>query len=523
MKKIDWRWLIVAVLLISALAVAIVMNISYTKNGVEKIANSVEVDNGDLKINWERYKTVDMELSETLKITESGTFHLTGTLTNGSIVIDAGVSEVRLILDNVTVNNNDGPAIVCYNAEDLVIELVGENTLSDGISYSTEYDEDVDGVIYSKADLAFAGEGSLNLTANYADAIVGKDDLTIRGGAYNIKAADDGIRGKDSIYITDGIFKIESTADAIKTTNEENFGKGFVMIEKGDFEIAAREKGIEATHTVLVYSGKITIDAYDDAIHSNNYVGIVGGEMKLYSGDDGIHADRELIIDGGNIDIAKSYEGLEAQVITVNDGKLSVVTSDDGLNAGGGTDSSTSNNARGGMDTFNTNVDCVLTINGGSVYVNAAGDGIDSNGYIYFNGGTTVVDGPTNNGNGALDAGLGISIQGGTVIAVGASGMAGTLGSSSGVCNLSVYFNTTLPAGTMVEVLNSTGETVLNHTSAKSFNHMAAGSETLVPGETYTIYVDGAEYQTFTISEVFTTIGNNNTNQYNMPGGGQRR
>lgn len=517
-RKFDWRWLVVGVILIAALVAAVVMNVAHTDNTVSKVTGTIDVDNGDLKINWDRYQTVDVELTESLKISESGTYHLTGALTDGAVIIDAGVGEVRLILDNVTIANSTGPAIACYNAEDLVIELVGENTLSDGTSYSSDYDEDVDGVIYSKADLAFTGEGSLSVKANYQDAIVGKDDVVIRDGTYNITAADDGIRGKDSVYIVAGDLTINSVADGIKSTNEDDFGKGFVMIEGGDLEIKAGAKGVKATHTVIVYGGDLTIDSYDDAVHSDNYIGIVDGEFELTAGDDAMHADRELIIDGGTINVIESYEGLEAQVVTINGGAISVVASDDGINAGGGADSSGGTSARGGMDAFNTDANCVLTINGGDIYINAAGDGVDSNGYVYFNGGNVVVDGPTNNGNGALDSGLGIEIQGGTVIAVGASGMAETLGASSGVCNISVYFSSTQAAGTLIEVRDSAGETVLSHTSAKTFNHMAAGSEALVPGETYTIYLNGTEYQSFTISEVLTTVGNNNVNQHNMPG-----
>ncbi len=516
-----WKhWLIVGGLGVVALIAAVALNLNVAKHSVENVASTVAVDNSDLKVNWERYQTVDVALTESLNITESGTYHLTGSLDNGQVVVDAGVSEVRLVLDNVTIRNADGPAILCYNAENLVIELVGNNVLEDGASYNSSYDEDVEGVIYSKADLALTGEGSLQIVANLSDGIVGKDDVVIRGGSYVLATKDDGIRGKDSVYITDGKFVISAAGDAIKSTNDTDRGKGFVMIEKGEFDVVATGKGIKTVNNIIIYGGNYDLKTYDDAIHSNNYVGIVGGDILINAGDDGIHADRELIVDGGTIEITRSYEGLEAQVVTINAGEISLTTSDDGINAGGGADNSSQN--RAGANPFNADENCSLTINGGNIYVNAAGDGIDSNGYLTFAGGTVIVDGPTNNGNGALDAGIEISMQGGTVIAVGASGMAEGLGSSSGVCNLNVYFSSTQAAGTLIEVKNSAGEVILSHTSAKAFNHMAAGSEALTPGETYTIYLDGAEYQTFTISNVMTTLGNTNTNQNMMPGGGRR-
>lgn len=513
--KFDWRWLILGGILVISLIIAIVVNLSTVDNSTDKITNTVDVDNGDLKINWERYQTTDIVLSESLTISESGTYHLSGTLDDGNIVIEAGTGEVRLILDNVQIKNSFGPAILCSSAEDLVVELVGENSLEDGSNYSGDLDADITGVIYSKADLSFGGEGVLSITANYQDGIVGKDDVKFNSGNYSISAQDDAIRGKDSVYIVNGTFSLNSTADAIKSTNETDFGKGFVMVENGTLNIHSSGKGVKATRTILIYGGQFNIDSYDDAIHSNSYVGIVGGEINVTSGDDGVHADRELIIDSGTVNITKSYEGLEAQVITVNGGMISIIASDDGINAGGGSDASATN--RPGAGAFAADENCTLSINGGEVYINSSGDGADSNGQLFFNGGKVIIDGPTNNGNGALDSGLGISMSGGEVIAVGSSGMAETLGSSSGVFNLSVYFSAVQAAGTKITIQDSAGNTVLEHLSAKSFSHLAAGSDWLNPGETYIIYLNDQEYARFSISEVTTVVGNQNVNQHNLP------
>lgn len=518
----DWKWAVSGLVLIGlTVGLAVAINLNYNHNGdnASNIAGTINIDNGDSKINWDRYPSYNIELTETYTITSSGTYYFTGTLDDGSIIIQADAEAVvRIVLNGVTIKNSSGPAIACYSADDLVIVVQGENYLEDGLKYSSSLDTDVTGAIYSKSDLSFTGDGSLTVKANYEDGIVGKDDLTFRSGTYNITATDDGIRGTDSVHIENGSFIISATGDAIKSTKETDTTKGFILIENGSFDITATGKGVKAVNSILIYGGDFTIKTTDDAIHSNNYVGITGGAINITSGDDGIHADARLIIDDGTINITKSYEGLEAQRISINGGTISIVASDDGINAGGGADSSSQN--RTGANPFDADENCELAINGGTIYVNASGDGVDSNGYLYFNGGTVTVDGPTNNGNGALDSGAGIVMNGGTVIAIGASGMAETLGSSSSIYNISVYFTSSLSAGTKIEIKNSSNETILSHTSAKTFNHLSAGTSAFKNGETYTIYINGSEYQSFTISGITTTVGNGNGSFQNMNGAG---
>ena len=252
------------------------------------------------------------------------------------------------------------------------------------------------------------------------------------------------------------------------------------------------------------------IDTHDDAVHSDNYVGITGGQININSGDDGIHADRELIIDGGTIKVVKAYEGIESQLISINDGDISLITGDDGINAGGGADESSKN--RSGSSPFDADENCILSINGGNIYVNSAGDGVDSNGWLYFNGGTTVIDGPTNNGNGALDSGLGIVMNGGKVIAIGSSGMAENLGNTSSIYNISIYLSAIKPAGTTIEIKNSSDETIFSHTTAKQFSNITAGSEDFTVGGTYRLYLDGGLTEEFTVSNITTTVGKDANN-----------
>lgn len=481
-KRFDVKWLVVGLLLVVLLVVGIVLNNYHNTDYVARVVDSLDIDNGDLKVNWSRYNTQDIKLSDTLEITQAGIYHLTGELNDGYISVNVSAdSPVKLILDNVTISNSTGPAILCRQADDLVIELVGENYLSDGAEYSADFETNVDATIFSKADTTLQGDGVLYVDGLFQDAIVSKDDLKINSGEYHITAVDDGLQGKDSVYIVCGEIAIETKGDSIKSNNDTDAGKGFIKIE----------------------GGNITID----------------------SGDDAIHAYNNLVIDGGTINIENSYEGLEAQNIVINDGDIKVVANDDGINAGGGA-TTTTTAGRGMMD---ANPNCVVSINGGNVYVNAAGDGIDSNGYVYFNGGKVAVDGPTNNGNGALDAGSGIVMSGGDVIAVGASGMAVNLGQNSTIYNISVYFDQMQSKGAVIEIKDSSDETIISHTAAKTFSHIAAGSSKFKAGETYTLYVDGEKYQEFTILETVTTIGSggqnqqNQQNRQNMPNMMQRR
>ena len=467
--KFDKKWLVVCILAIVVVIAGILINNNSNDNNATKIAGLVDIDNGDLKIDWSRYTAQDIELADTITITDSGIYHLTGSISNGSVLIDAGVKgEVKLILDNVYISNTTGPAISCTSGDDLVIELVGHNTLRDGASYDEALDEDINGTIYSKADLTFTGEGSLDITANYQDAIVGKDDVKFSDGTYTISAADDGIRGKDSVYIVGGSFDIASGQDAIKSTNDTDAGKGFVLIESGDLQISA--------------------------------------------GDDGIHGERVLIVQSGAVNIAKSYEGLESPKILINGGNISILSSDDGINAG-----SSSSNTSSSKNNFDVDENCEITINDGNIYINSSGDGVDSNGWTYFNGGTIVVDGPTNNGNGALDSGAGIVMNGGTVVAVGSSGMVEAPGANSGVFSANIYFNASLPANTKLEIKDSADNTIIGHTTAKTFTNAVVGSAEFSFGNTYTIYINGDKYQDFTISNTVTIVGNSRTDINTMP------
>lgn len=396
----------VIVILVASLTILFIINNnesskSTIKNNTTKTKEIVSDD--DYNFDFSNYEVVDVNLDEVdsnYEITKTAVYHFTGTL-KGSIKVNSD-DNIKIILDNVTINSVDGSCINVESAKNLYIELVGNNTLSDTESYT---DEELDAVIYSKDDLIIFGDGTLNIKANYKDAIASKDDLVIKSGTYKIEATDDGIRGKDSVIIYDGEFDITSLGDAIKTTNETESDKGNILIKGGIFNITTTDgDGIDAVNTIELVGGKfnittgknntnkeastkgikaenivikdITIDAntLDDTIHSNADITIESGTFTLTSNDDGIHADGKLEINDGTYTI-NSAEGLEATYVKINGGTFTINASDDGINAAN----------------KSTNYDVTLEINGGDITIKMGPgdtDAIDSNGNLYINGGT---------------------------------------------------------------------------------------------------------------------------------------
>lgn len=529
----------------------------YINNKLTNTSNIIDtniiIDNSDEDIDWSNYQTNNIELKNSFTINKEGIYHITGTIDNGMIAINTD-GYVKLILDNVSITNNNGPAIYITKANKTIISTTENsiNTLNDSTSYSN-FDEDVEGAIYSKDDLVFEGDGILNINGNKKDAVVSKDNIKFNSGTYNITSQDDGIRGKDSVYIINGIFNINSNGDAIKSTNDSNSNLGYVKILDGTFNLTTSNDGIQAESKLLIENGTFNItsgcsstnssnnsgkwnnstttsakglksgsnivitngtfnlDTSDDAIHSNNIILIKEGIFQILSGDDGIHADNDLTIEGGTITISKSYEGIEANNITINNGDISIVSSDDGINAAGGNDNY-STNRPGASNTTKYTGNSKITINNGNILVNASGDGIDANGSIYINGGNIIVNGPTDNGNGALDYDSELIITGGTLTAIGSSGMAQGISSNSSIYGVLIYLTNTYNSNTTISITDNENNEILSYTSLKSFSSIVFSSDKLQKDNSYNLYINGNLYKTFTINSINTTIGSNFNN-----------
>ncbi len=506
-----------------------------------------------------------------VNIIREGTYIVSGSLDDGMIKVVADKNEkVTLVLDGVTVSNGDGAAIYVLSADKVFIKTAENsvNTLTNGGKYTVLDENNIDAVIFSKEDITFCGKGMLKIEAPLGHGIVSKDDLVFTGGTYEINADSHALNGKDSVRIANGIFDLKSGKDALHSENADDTSLGFVYIENGSFVInsdgdalsssgemlisggtyditigggsknapaqgdeffrpggfggqqsgntqtsAVSAKALKSSALLTVKSGNFKINSSDDALHSDGNLLVLGGDFEIECGDDGMHADSALKISGGRIDITKSYEGLEGLSIDVIGGEISLIASDDGLNAAGGNDDSGFGGGRPG-DMFAKTDGAYIKISGGKLSINASGDGIDSNGTLTVTGGETLLSGPTSSGNGTLDYNGSASISGGVFMASGSSGMAQNFGQDSTQCAIMTNV-TTAGAGSVIELTDSSGNVIVSFTAEKSYSNVIISSPELKVGETYILKSGG---YTAEIKLTETVYGSGMGG--GMPGGG---
>ena len=441
-------------------------------------------------------------------IKAAGVYVLSGTLTDGTIVVDAGDDDkVQLVLDGVSVTAADYAAIYAKNADKVFVTLAEgtENSLTVSGDYVQTDDNNVDAVIFAKCDLTLNGNGNLTVKDTTGHGIVSKDDLVVTSGTYTIESQDHCLNGKDSVRIADGTFTLTCDEDGIHAGNDDQ-QDGYIYIEGGDIDISV--------------------------------------------GDDAMHAEGLLIITGGDIDISKSYEGIEGYKILVTGGDIDVAASDDGFNAAGGSSDNSGDNKGGNSDGTGDNkggfgegpggdmngntpparpddngqnsstpggpgmggagmdadYDAYILITGGTININADGDGIDSNGYLGIAGGNVYVLGPSNNGNGALDYGIYAAITGGEMVAVGGSGMAQGFGDESTQCSALVNFDEWVDAGETITLTDSNGNKLLTYKTDKKFDSVLISTSDMKQGETYALTA-GEQTSTFAMEDVTYSEG----------------
>lgn len=257
---------------------------------------------------------------------------------------------------------------------------------------------------------------------------------------------------------------------------------------------SASTKGIKADGRLYINGGTFTINSADDSVHSNSAVTINDGTYTLTTGDDGVHSGEAVEINGGTITISESYEGLEGLTVTINDGDIDITSSDDGINAAGGTEEM-GFGRMGNDSTEDTSTDEMwMEINGGYIHVLAGGDGIDSNGDITVNGGEVYIDGPSDNGNSAIDYGdrSACYVNGGTVVAIGSSGMAEDISDDSDQQVMLVKLDSQKEAGEVI-LTDSDGNEIITYTALKVYDCVIISTKDLEAGQTYTLTTSGTQ------------------------------
>lgn len=439
-----------------------------------------------------------------ITITKAGNYKLIGTY-EGQIKVEAADSDmVRLVLKNATITNSTGAAINVVEADEVVIYTASgtTNTVSDGSSYADTASGSPDASIYSKSDLTLAGEGTLKVEGKYEEGIHTSDGVVIASGTLEVNAANTGIKGKDYVDILDGTVTVTASQDGIKATNNTDGNRGWVRLSGGTVNISADDDGFKAERVLEISGGTLNINQANEGIEGQ-YINILDGTVNVTSSDDGINASYSTT--STSTESASTSTTQTAQRNQAAQGNTGQGNAAQGGQppAGGG--------AGGGMGggTFEV-VDATINISGGTVTVNAKGDGIDSNGTATLSGGTVIVYGPFTGGNTSLDTNGDLLLNGATVTAANSGDMfeAPSTNSTSGYLKISNVSN--LSAGTTVQVTDSSGNVVANYKVTNSSTALiVVSSSKITKGESYTVYTttDSVDASSTTLASNATLLG----------------
>ena len=317
---------------------------------------------GSINLSDLTYEGEGVEITDNqIKITQGGDFAVSGTLSDGNITISTK-EKVKIRLSGAKITSSENPCIFVEDADKAYI------TLTDGTENHLIAENSDDGAIYSKENLEIKGDGSLDIESSAGHGIKASDNLNIENGVISINAASDGIHINDTFKMTGGTINITSINDGIDCESIVNISAGTINIEtngipientqtttetteeaprrgmwemdEADVEFEKSTKGINAEWMMVISGGEIIVNSASHAIHCQDEIEITGGKFTLSSKyDKGISAHGNLTVSGADtvIDVAKSTEGIESKnVMTINDGVISVVSTDDALNATGG-------------------------------------------------------------------------------------------------------------------------------------------------------------------------------------------
>lgn len=463
--------------------------------------------------------TITLSGTDDVTVSDGGVYVLTGTLTDGRVLVNAPDADVTLVLQDADITCSDSSALYIYKAASVLLYLPDgtASTLTDGSSYdysdgvSSAADEEPNACLYAKSDLIIAGGGTLTVTGNAGNGINGKDCLVLKQADVTVTSGGDALRATNDSDTALGCVLIGASALTLfDTTGTVTSGGGSGAALADDVSA----KGIKAGTDITVRSGSYTLDCADDAVHANGNVTVSGGTFTVTAGDDGVHADNAVTITDGTFSIPKCYEGIEGQTITISGGTIDIVSSDDGLNAAGGADQSGFGGR--GPDRFGGSSDSSIAISGGTLRIDASGDGIDSNGALTVSGGEIYVSGPTSDGDSALDYDGSATVTGGTVIAAGYSGMAQNFGTDS--TQGSILLTSRSTSTETIRVTDASGSVLAEFAPAKAYSCVIVSTPALRQGGTYTVTM-GGESTDVTLESLIYGSGGTGGGMGGQPGG----
>lgn len=195
----------------------------------------------------------------TVTINRAGDYILSGTLSNGQIIVAAGKNDlVRLVLNGVNLSFSTGTPLYLREARKTVL-ILPENTVnevSDAAVYRFSPGEDEpDAAIFAHNDLSITGKGTLVVKGNYRNGIASKDTLVINGGSITVTAVNDAFRGRDALAVRDGVLIAEAGGDGFKANNDKDADKGYVVLEGGTYTIRAGTDGVQAQTSLTISGG----------------------------------------------------------------------------------------------------------------------------------------------------------------------------------------------------------------------------------------------------------------------------
>lgn len=389
----------------------------------------------------------------TITITDEGTYILSGTLADGQIIVEAEDSDKpQIVLAGVTIQSSQS-APLCILESDKVVVTLAEgttNTLSNGGTFTAMDDENVDGVVYSKADLSFNGTGKLIISSLAGHGIVGKDDLVFTGGSYEITSSGHGLDANDSLRVKDAAFTITTGKDGAHIENNDDTSLGFIFVSNGTFSITSEGDGLSSSAYVQILDGAFSILAgggYENGEQhsSENWGGFGGGmggpgggrpggggrsngtsgESTGTTGDSsttddgstsmkGIKAESGLLISGGTFAIDSADDSIHSNSSAfINGGTFSIASGDDAFHAEetlevtAGTVSVS--NSYEGLEALN------IMVSGGDISLQSTDDGFNAAGGTDSSGSTGGRDGMMGGGMGSGNSNGSISISGGNI------------------------------------------------------------------------------------------------------------